>query len=82
MKNKDKKPTTNVVETKVENFTLEWWEIPPDIRSHLPSIDKPENLEMFGDMVPVPDELNPFSPKYKFKDKEENIPPNGWFSKN
>ncbi|HBZ0261444.1 TPA: hypothetical protein MJF74_001812 [Clostridioides difficile] len=82
MKNKDKKPTTNVVETKEDDFTLDWWEIPPDIRPHLPSIEEPENSDMSGDVVPVPDELNPFSTKYKYKGKEEEVPPNEWFSKN
>lgn len=80
MKKKDKKPTTTVKQSNEEdNFTLDWWEIPPDIRPHLPSIEEPENPEMFENKGPIPDEKNPFSPKHKVK--EAKVPPNRLFDK-
>ncbi|HID1128079.1 TPA: hypothetical protein ACXDT3_001966 [Clostridioides difficile] len=83
MINLNKKLTTDVEDSnKEKQFTLEWWEVPPDIRHHLPNIEKPNEREMFVDNGPIPDELNPLSPKYKYKGKEEEVPPNEWFSKN
>lgn len=78
MKNEDKKPTTNVKQSSEEkDFTLEWWEVPSDIRHHLPSLKVPDKPEMFGDMEPIPDEKNPFSPNFK----EVKVPPNRLFDK-
>lgn len=74
----DKKSTTVVENINEEdNFTLEWWEIPSDIRHHLPSLVMPDKPEMFVDNGPVPDEMNPFSTKYQFK--EVKVPPNRLF---